>query len=128
MTRFFTLSIDMLGNETKLNDILKGLNQSLLRNLNYKFQLYGSEKALKKNIEKYKRLIKVTDIIHCDSYILMEDKPSDILKTKKNSSMSLAIKSVTENLSDAVDSSLKNATNTLILSYSISEKSFPFLS
>ena len=102
MTKLFTLSVDMLGSETKLNDILKGLNQSLLRNLNYKFQLYGSEKAIKKSIEKYKRLFEVTEIINCESYISMEDKPSDILKSKKNSSMSLAINSVTENSSDAV--------------------------
>ena len=102
MTKLFTLSVDMLGSETKLNDILRGLNQSLLRNLNYKFQLYGSEKAIKKSIEKYKRLLEVTEIINCDSYISMEDKPSDILKSKKNSSMSLAINSVTENSSDAV--------------------------
>jgi len=102
VTKLFTLSVDMLGSETKLNDILRGLNQSLLRNLNYKFQLYGSEKAIKKSIEKYKRLLEVTEIINCDSYISMEDKPSDILKSKKNSSMSLAINSVTENSSDAV--------------------------
>ena len=82
MTKVFTLSVDMLGSETKLNDILKGLNQSLLRNLNYKFQLYGSERAIKKKIEKYKRLIEVTEIINCDSYIAMEDKPSDIVKSK----------------------------------------------
>ena len=102
MTKFFTLSVDMLGSETKLNDILKGLNQSLLRNLNYKFQLYGSEKAIKKNIVKYKGLVKVTEIINCHSYIAMEDRPSDILKSKKNSSMARAINSVTENTSDAV--------------------------
>ena len=102
MTKIFTLSVDMMGSETKINDILKGLNQSLLRNLNYKFQLYGSEKTIKKNIEKHKRLIKVTEIINCDSYIAMEDKPSDILKSKKNSSMSLAINSVAENTADAV--------------------------
>ena len=102
MTKLFTLSVDTLGSETELNDILKGLNQSLLRNLNYKFQLYGSEEIIKKKIEKYKRLIKVTDIIDCHSYITMEDRPSDILKSKKTSSMYLAIKSVTENLSDAV--------------------------
>ena len=102
MTKLFTLSVDTLGSETELNDILKGLNQSLLRNLNYKFQLYGPEEIIKKKIEKYKRLIKVTEIIDCDSYITMEDKPSDILKSKKTSSMYLAIKSVTENLSDAV--------------------------
>ena len=83
MTKLFTLSVDMLGSETKLNDILKGLNQSLLRNLNYKFQLYGSENEIKKKIEKYKELIKATEIINCDSYITMQDKPSDILKSKK---------------------------------------------
>ena len=102
MTKLFTLSVDTLGSETDLNDILKGLNQSLLRNLNYKFQLYGPEEIIKKKIEKYKRLINVTEIINCDSYITMEDKPSEILKSKKISSMYLAIKSVTENLSDAV--------------------------
>ena len=102
MTKLFTLSVDTLGSETKLNDILKGLNQSLLRNLNYKFQLYGPEEIIKKKIDKYKRLIKATEIIDCDSYITMEDKPSDILKSKKTSSMYLAIKSVTEKLSDAI--------------------------
>lgn len=102
MTKLFTLSVDTLGSETDLNDILKGLNQSLLRNLNYKFQLYGPEEIIKKKIEKYKRLINVTEIINCDSYITMEDKPSEILKSKKISSMYLAIKSVRENLSDAV--------------------------
>ena len=62
----------------ELNDILKGLNQSLLRNLNYKFQLYGSENMIKKKIEKYKRLIKVSEIINCDSYIacLLYTSPS----------------------------------------------------
>ena len=102
MTKLFTLSVDTLGSETELNDILKGLNQSLLRNLNYKFQLYGPEEIIKKKIDKYKRLIKATEIIDCDSYITMEDKPSDIIKSKNTSSMFLAIKSVTENLSDAV--------------------------
>tara|TARA_B100000902_G_scaffold399946_1_gene473870 strand:+ start:2579 stop:3613 length:1035 start_codon:yes stop_codon:yes gene_type:complete len=102
VTKFFTLSVDMLGSETKLDDILKGLNQSLLRNLNYKFRLYGFEKDIKKKIEKHKRLIKVSEIINCDSCISMEDKPSDILKSKKKSSMFLAINSVAENTSDAV--------------------------
>ncbi len=102
MTKTFTLSVDMLGSETNLRDILEGLNQSLLRNLNYKFQLYGVESEIKKKIDKYKRLLKVSEIINCDSYISMDDKPSDILKTKDDSSMFLAIKSVKDNLSDSV--------------------------
>ena len=92
----------MLGSETKIKDILKGLNQSLLRNINYKFQLFGHEKNIKKYIEKYKRLLKSSEIIDCDSHISMNDKPTEILKAKENSSMFLAIKSVKENFSDAV--------------------------
>ena len=102
MTKNFNLSVDMLGSETKIKDILKGLNQSLLRNINYKFQLYGHEKAIKKNIEKYKRLSNSSEIIDCDSCISMDDKPSEVLKAKENSSMFLAIKSVKDNFSDAV--------------------------
>ncbi len=102
MTKVFTLSVDMLGSETNSNDILAGLNQSLLRNLNYKFRLYGPEKLIKKKIEKYGALLKASEIIDCESYISMDDKPSDILKKKENSSMFLAIRSVSEHLSDAV--------------------------
>ena len=42
----YTLSIDMLGSETKVKDIIKGLNQSYLRNLNYKFKLFGNKKEI----------------------------------------------------------------------------------
>ena len=92
----------MLGSETKVNDVLKGINQSLLRNIDYKFQLYGSENLIKKKIEKYKRLIKVSEIIDCDSFISMDDKPSDVIRTNENSSMYRAIKSVKDNNSDAL--------------------------
>ena len=102
MSKSFTLSVDMLGSETKLNDVLRGLNQSLLRNLNFKFLLFGSEKEIKTNIDKYKNLLKVSEIINCDSFISMDDKPSEVLRSKENSSMLLAINSVKENLSDAV--------------------------
>ena len=102
MTRLFTLSVDLLGSETKTKDVLKGLNQSLLRNLNYKFFLFGCEKNIKKEIKRYKRLQQVSEIINCDTYISMDDKPSEIIKTKNNSSMSLAINSVKEKKSDAV--------------------------
>ena len=102
MKKSFTLSIDLLGSETKLKDILAGLNQSLLRNLNYKFKLYGYEKDIKKIIHKYKRLSEVSEIINCESYISMDDKLSDILNKKEYTSMFLAIKSVSDKSSDAV--------------------------
>ncbi len=102
MTQVYTLSIDMLGSETKVDDVLHGINESLLRNINYKFQLYGPENLIKKRIERYKQLIQVSEIIDCDSFISMDDKPSEIIRTKENSSMYRAIKSVKDNYSDAL--------------------------
>ena len=96
MTRVFTLSVDMLGSETKVIDVLKGLNQSLLRNLNYKFQLYGNEKVIKEKIDKFKRLISASEIIDCNSFISMDDKPSDILKTKRYLDFKLEDKHIEE--------------------------------
>ncbi len=102
MTKTFTLSVDTLGSETKIEDILKGLNQSLLRNINYNFLIYGNVKIIKNVIDKYKKLSSCSEIIECDSYISMNDKPSEIIKNKKSSSMYLAIKSVQDGFSDSV--------------------------
>ena len=92
----------MLGSETQTKQILKGLEQSLLRNINYKFHLFGDEKLIIKNIKKYKNLREATEIINCADFISMDDKPSDIIKSKTESSMYLAIKSVEDKKSDAV--------------------------
>ncbi len=92
----------MLGSETKAQEILKGLHQSLLRNINYRFLLFGKKNIISEKIKKYKRLQKASDIIDCDDSITMNDKPSEIIKSKKLSSMHLAIKSVIEKKSDAI--------------------------
>ena len=102
MEKVYTLSVDTLGSETSYKDILKGLNLSLLRNINYKFKIFGDEELLKKEISKYERLDESSELIHCEEFISMDDKPSDIIKTKTSSSMLRAIKSVEEKASDAV--------------------------
>ena len=98
----YTLSIDMLGSETKVKDIIKGLNQSYLRNLNYKFKLFGNKKEILHHLKKYKQLTSVIDIIECEKSVAMDDKPSEVIKSKDETSMSLAIKSVKEKDSDAI--------------------------
>ena len=102
MEKIFTLSVDLLGSETKLEDILLGLDQSLLRNINYKFILFGNEKQIKRKISKYKRLYQVTKIINCEEFVSMDDTPSDVIRSKANSSMSLAVKSVKDKEADAI--------------------------
>ena len=95
------LSVDRLGSETQTSGILKGLNQSLLRNINYDFLLYGNEDNIHKHLNKYKRLKKASTVYHCENFVSMSDKPSDIIKSK-NTSMFLAIESVKQGTADAV--------------------------
>ena len=102
MNKNFTLAVDTLGSETKVSDILKGLNQSLLRNINFNFLIFGCESEISKYLRKYPRLNQVTKIINCSESITMSDKPSEIIKTKKESSMHLAVDSVKEGLADSI--------------------------
>jgi glycerol-3-phosphate acyltransferase PlsX len=98
----FKLAVDMLGSETKTKEILTGLEQSLLRNINYKFYLFGKKETINKKIKKLKKLQSASEIIDCSESISMNDRPSEIIKSKDLSSMHLAIKSIQENETDAL--------------------------
>jgi|TARA_Y100000816_G_scaffold122193_1_gene85897 glycerol-3-phosphate acyltransferase PlsX len=92
----------MLGSETTTQEILKGLQQSLLRNIDYKFLLYGNKKTIIQNLKSYKKLHSAVEVFDCSDFISMNDKPSEIIKNKSSSSMYQAIKSVNDNIADAV--------------------------
>jgi len=93
LKKIFKLAVDILGSETKTKEILRGLEQSLLRNINYKFYLFGNQESIIKNLRKFKKLQLASEIIDCSDCISMDDKPSEVIKSKVNSSMHLAIRS-----------------------------------
>jgi len=96
------ISIDTLGSETSIANIIRGLNTSFLRNDNYFFKLFGPQEQLNYELRKYSELKKNIEIIDCNETIEMTDKPSEVMKTKKNSSMSRSINSVLETDSQAI--------------------------
>ncbi len=102
MPEKYTLSVDTLGSETKTTDICHGLSSSLQRNINYRFLIFGNEKNIKNSLSKFKHLIKSVEVINCEKEVSMSDIPSEILRTKKDSSMFEAISSVSKGDSDAV--------------------------
>ena len=69
MKKNFKLAVDMLGSETKIKEILVGLEQSLSRNINYKFYLFGNEEAILKKIKKFKKLHSASEIIDCSESV-----------------------------------------------------------
>ncbi len=102
MKSHYTLSIDTLGSETRIEDICYGLNLSYERNLNYKYLIFGNASKIKHSLSKFKSLRNVTQIINCEQFVSMDDIPSEVIKEKQNSSMSMAVSSVSNKDSDAV--------------------------
>jgi len=96
------ISVDTLGSETSITSIVRGLNTSFLRNDNYFFKLFGPQEQLNSELQKYSELKKNTEIIDCNEAIKMTDKPSEVMRTKKNSSMFRSIMSVLETDSQAI--------------------------
>ena len=96
------LSVDTLGSETSLSEIIKGLSESSLRYDDYFFYLFGNKDLIKKELNAHKLLINRTEIIHCEEEISMSDKPAEVIKQKVNSSMFKAVQSVVNSESDAL--------------------------
>ena len=96
------LSVDTLGSETSLSEIIVGLSESSLRNDDYFFCLFGNKDLIKKELSAHKSLANRIEIIHCEEEISMSDKPAEVIKQKVNSSMFKSVQSVVNGESDAV--------------------------
>ena len=96
------LSVDTLGSETCLSEIILGLSESSLRYSDYFFYLFGNEKLIKKELNNHRSFIDRVEIIHCEEAISMSDKPVEVVKQKMNSSMFQSVQSVVSKESDAL--------------------------
>ena len=91
-----------MGSETHLEEILEGIAESALRNENLSFSLFGKSEDIKDIIKNIKSLEGRFEIIHCDQEILMTDKPTDVIRAKKNSSMQQSIDHVLTDKAHAI--------------------------
>ena len=99
---YVKISVDTLGSETSIENIIKGLNNSFLRNDNYYFRLFGPSHEINNELNKYIELKQNVEIIDCNETVKMTDKPSDVIKAKKNSSMFRSVNSIKSSDSKAV--------------------------
>ncbi len=96
------LSVDTLGSETPLSEIILGLSESSLRYDDYFFYWFGNEKKIKKELNHHKLLLNKSEIVHCEETIAMSDKPAEVIKQKTNSSMFKAVQSVIKGETDSL--------------------------
>ena len=84
-----TIVVDAMGGDNSPEKTIKGCEIFLNNNLNVKLIIFGKKNSINNNfLDKYSEMI---NFVHCEEVILDDDKPSSILRSKKESSLRKAI-------------------------------------
>lgn len=99
------IALDGMGGDNAPHAVVSGAAIAKTRIPDVKFLLYGDEEKLKPLVDAHANLKDSLEIYHTEDKIKNTDKPSQILRAGKKSSMNLAIKAVAEQKAAAVISS-----------------------
>jgi glycerol-3-phosphate acyltransferase PlsX len=88
------LSIDAMGGDRGAAAVVAGMTQSAKRNDRLRFLLHGPKPDLEKLVSKRKSLRDRVEICHAETVVSMDDKPSHVVRTGKDTSMWSAIEAV----------------------------------
>ena len=84
-----TVVVDAMGGENSPEKTIKGCEIFLNNNSNVKLIIFGKKKSINNNfLDKYSGMI---NFVNCEEVISDDDKPSSILRSKKESSLRKAI-------------------------------------
>lgn len=102
MNNQVTLAIDAMGGDAGLEVVIPAAIQAVNENKQLTLILVGEETALKQSLAKYQRIpSSQIEIYHASQVVAMDEFPSQALRTKKDSSMRVAINLVKEGKADA---------------------------
>ncbi len=89
-----TVSIDAMGGDAGPGIVVAGLARSAVRHPDVRFLLHGDETELNKLFAKRAKLLEKVTIRHASERVRMEEKPSQVLRRGRNTSMWRAIEAV----------------------------------
>jgi len=90
----FTIAVDAMGGDNSPHKVIMGCKIFLKNNDNTKLIIFGDKNKIENfDTNSHKNI----SLIHCDEIIKDDDKPSSILRSKKNSSMRKALEFIKEN-------------------------------
>ncbi len=97
-----TIAIDAMGGDDAPEMVIAGTSLARTRHPDARFVLYGDEARLTPLLKARKELADRTEIVHADTIIANDEKPSSALRHGKQSSMRKAIEAVSEDKADFV--------------------------
>jgi phosphate acyltransferase len=102
MPRDIVISIDAMGGDRGVADVVRGMGKSLEKNPRLRFIVHGDGQALEDAIRRHSPLASRTEIRDAPNVIGMDAKPSRALRSAEGSSMWNALASVRDGESPAV--------------------------
>ncbi len=99
--RRIVISVDAMGGDRGPAAIVAGLAKSVRKNPNIAFILHGDEPTLAQLVKRRKELAGRVEIHHAEGVVSMEDKPAQVLRSGKDTSMWSAIEAVRDHEAEA---------------------------
>ncbi len=95
------ISIDAMGGDHGPSVVIPGLMKVAERRSDVRFLIYGQADEVRPVLEKYPKVAAISEFVHCEISVRMDDKPSQALrKGRRVSSMWLAIEAVKKGEAD----------------------------
>ena len=91
-----------MGGDDAPSMVIRGANLAAARRTGAHFTFFGDRQAIEPLLSRAKALAGRAEIVHSDSVISGDTKPSQALRRGRDSSMGLAIKAVADGKADAV--------------------------
>jgi glycerol-3-phosphate acyltransferase PlsX len=88
------ISIDAMGGDRGVGDVIRGMGMSLEKNPRLRYILHGDGETLTKAMHKLSPLAERTEIRHADDVVAMDEKPSKALRRAQGTSMWNALETV----------------------------------
>lgn len=94
--------VDAFGGDNAPLEIIKGCAMAVERFDDIEIILTGDEDKIKKVSEENNISLDRMEIVHAPDVITMEDHPTNLMKSKKNSSLAVALRMLSEGKGDAM--------------------------
>ncbi len=88
------ISIDAMGGDRGVADVIRGMGKSLEKNPRLRYILHGDGTALGAAIREGSPLAARTEVRHAPEVVAMDDKPSKVLRNARGTSMWSALEAV----------------------------------
>ena len=102
MSLTITIALDAMVGDYGVDSVIPGAALCIDDNPDVRFLLFGERSKIQNALQGYEALSKASEIVHTDSYIKSDEKPSAALRASKGTSMRLAIEAVQAGKADAV--------------------------